>query len=609
MEILYSFVQNISKQNSQLISFLIPIIFRLYSNHKENSDIGNILSVFLTLSNESDTLALNANLLWQFFLADKTEIKTRILVALWTIFPKNPSSLTLPYALDYFNYLLSEDITKAELDVNKQLIQHIIKFSHQYFFEIRTNSKRTVIADLIIKNEEMNDPLLTYYAIEIYSNLTEVVKDNSHLKNLYELRTDIYRLLFMTEKQNFESFKSFISLKNMKVNMYLHFLMNALTNISSKIHDDENYSINKHIVKELIQYSEKLNDWHEQFIITIRSICVKDAKIFLLYEYRDYFENLKIKTDGNIKIILISLCDLIEGRNLENMDHKLVKNSENIEMLNANVQDTGSKVNLLQKTAQNQESEIKNFSKNLDSTNSKLINIDEKMDEQNKRINEIDDKTLLNVPLWAKEITPLLSEKWVMIAKLLNFTQKDLNSWQTQADPLMAVMQEWFTINKSSEATESLIKILREINEMKSVEIIESHLKNAADTIPNEDLIDQQLISSPPQIFMSFQSCLKDKAELLIKYLENENFSCWADFGQLGGGQQRNNRIDRGLRAAHAIICFVTSDYSKDETSLNQVNLAVTLNKPIIPLLLEKLSWPPVGSLGPILGGMFIFII
>jgi hypothetical protein len=71
MEILYSFVQNISKQNSQLISFLIPIIFRLYSNHKENSDIGNILSVFLTLSNESDTLALNANLLWQFFLLIK----------------------------------------------------------------------------------------------------------------------------------------------------------------------------------------------------------------------------------------------------------------------------------------------------------------------------------------------------------------------------------------------------------------------------------------------------------------------------------------------------------------------------------------------------------
>ena len=31
-----------------------------------------------------------------------------------------------------------------------------------------------------------------------------------------------------------------------------------------------------------------------------------------------------------------------------------------------------------------------------------------------------------------------------------------------------------------------------------------------------------------------------------------------------------------------------------------QVNLSVNLNKPIIPLLMEKMSWPPIGSMGPI---------
>ena len=40
---------------------------------------------------------------------------------------------------------------------------------------------------------------------------------------------------------------------------------------------------------------------------------------------------------------------------------------------------------------------------------------------------------------------------------------------------------------------------------------------------------------------------------------------------------------------------------------MSQVNLAVNLGKPIIPLLLERMSWPPKGSMGPIFGE-YLFI-
>ena len=38
-----------------------------------------------------------------------------------------------------------------------------------------------------------------------------------------------------------------------------------------------------------------------------------------------------------------------------------------------------------------------------------------------------------------------------------------------------------------------------------------------------------------------------------------------------------------------------------------QVNLAVALGKPILPLLVEKMNWPPPGAMGPIFGE-YIFV-
>lgn len=121
------------------------------------------------------------------------------------------------------------------------------------------------------------------------------------------------------------------------------------------------------------------------------------------------------------------------------------------------------------------------------------------------------------------------------------------------------------------------------------------------------------------------------------------------DIGQMGGGDKLFAMIDRGIRAAKLIICCVTGKYAESPNcnrevrfatvhsarhvqqsrchhvrknilvrvrcsccmvytcTLGQVSLAVTLGKPIIPLLMEKSDWPPSGAMGPIFSE-YIFV-
>jgi hypothetical protein len=79
------------------------------------------------------------------------------------------------------------------------------------------------------------------------------------------------------------------------------------------------------------------------------------------------------------------------------------------------------------------------------------------------------------------------------------------------------------------------------------------------------------------------------------------------DVGQMGGGDKLFAKIDSGIRAAKVIVCCVTEQYAQSPNCNREVNLAVTLGKPIIPLLVEKMSWPPPGAMGPIFSE-YIFV-
>ena len=65
----------------------------------------------------------------------------------------------------------------------------------------------------------------------------------------------------------------------------------------------------------------------------------------------------------------------------------------------------------------------------------------------------------------------------------------------------------------------------------------------------------------------------------------------------MGGGDSLYDKIDRGIRGCKAVVSCVTLKYSLSANCRREVSLADALKKPIIPLLLEQMQWPPDGPM------------
>ena len=65
----------------------------------------------------------------------------------------------------------------------------------------------------------------------------------------------------------------------------------------------------------------------------------------------------------------------------------------------------------------------------------------------------------------------------------------------------------------------------------------------------------------------------------------------------MGGGDSLYDKIDRGMRGCKAVVSCVTKKYSLSANCRREISLADALKKPIIPLLLEQMKWPPDGPM------------
>ena len=98
-------------------------------------------------------------------------------------------------------------------------------------------------------------------------------------------------------------------------------------------------------------------------------------------------------------------------------------------------------------------------------------------------------------------------------------------------------------------------------------------------------------------MFISYQWGKQPQIKALSSKLRAKGYTCWLDIDQMRGGDSLNDKIDRGIRGCKVVISCVTQKYSESELCRLEVSLADQVKKPIIPLLIEEMQWPPNGPM------------
>ena len=100
-----------------------------------------------------------------------------------------------------------------------------------------------------------------------------------------------------------------------------------------------------------------------------------------------------------------------------------------------------------------------------------------------------------------------------------------------------------------------------------------------------------------PLVFLSYQWGKQPQIKALYQRLTSMGYSVWMDIHQMGGGDSLYDKIDRGMRGCKAVVSCMTQKYSLSANCRREVSLADALKKPIIPIMLEQIKWPPDGPM------------
>ncbi|XP_021368570.1 uncharacterized protein LOC110460155 [Mizuhopecten yessoensis] len=355
------------------------------------------------------------------------------------------------------------------------------------------------------------------------------------------------------------------------------------------------------VLTEFLKLSKKCDDPNYQVALVdgIRTLGTQHG-IERLKPHRPYIEELqKNGKSAALKDQATSILNEMDGISVEGIVKDVEQQKGDINVLNTKVTETTAKVDVVDKKVDKQGKEIVTVKTGLKATNKRVDNVEKDLDETKIKVEEVDNKTMTNAPKWSRDLTKLMNPQsdhdWRLLAKRLAYTPDDIKGWATQHDPCMGLLSEWYATHKTIEATHAVLVALQEIDRMDGAAIVENAMKAVEGVVEEE--VDY---ATPPPIFLSYQWGHQNEVKLLRNHLQMAGYECWMDIGQMGGGDKLFEKIDNGIRGAKIIICCVSEKYSKSPNCNREVNLSVSLGKPMIPLLMEKMAWPPKGSMGPI---------
>ncbi|OWF40847.1 hypothetical protein KP79_PYT09249 [Mizuhopecten yessoensis] len=355
------------------------------------------------------------------------------------------------------------------------------------------------------------------------------------------------------------------------------------------------------ILKELITLTQNCKDPTYQYPL-LDAIQILAAKygVDSLKPHRKFFEDLQQNGRKSfLKDIATSIVNAMDGISLQGIAIDVIKTKKKVIMLDKRVTKTEKEVKGLKTTVDRHDKEIKTVKTGIKTVTKRVDVVEKDLEETKVKIEEIDNKTMSNGPAWSRDLTKLMNPKsehdWRLLAQRLGYTPKEIKAWATQNDPCMALLSEWYATHKTVEASHAVLTILQEMNRLDAVIILENAMKAVEDVVE-----EAQEYTKPPPIFLSYQWGHQNEVKLLRQHLLMAGYECWLDIGQMGGGDKLFEKIDNGIRGAKVIICCVSEKYAKSPNCNREVNLSVNLGKPMIPLLMEKMGWPPQGSMGPI---------